>query len=149
MPKRYLDYLLIPDSGGKIKKQRKKRAIEEIRNREIGEVIILKGKDSEEDVLYLGKIVKKGDRIGFDTFPFHFEKYKDLIKKAIEEDKFPQGVKIELVPTGQTFKEFIYGVLGLEEEKIFSRKLDYEKNRKRKFVQSLNNFVKKIINPKN
>ena len=69
MSKKELDYLLIPNSGGELGKERKERAFREMGNRKIGEVLILNGKDSEEDILYLGKILKKGDRIGFDTFP--------------------------------------------------------------------------------
>lgn len=146
MSKKELDYLLIPNSGGELGKERKKRAIKEIGNREIGEVLILKGKDSEEDILYLGKILKKGNRIGFDTFPLHYEEYKIIIKKAVKQGKFPKGVKVENVKTGQNFKQSIYGFFGLEEEKFLHKKIDYMKNRDDGFFRKIKNIVKKILN---
>lgn len=129
--KKGLDYLAIPGgSKGKLKQVRKKRAIKEINNRHVGKVLILQGKDSEEDILYLGKIVQKGERVGFDTFPLHYKEYKVLIKKAIKNKKFPRGVKIENLKIPQTIRTDIYGILGLSEETLKKRELDYVKNRK-------------------
>lgn len=146
MSKKELDYLLIPNSGGELGKERKGRALKEMGNRKIGEVLILDGKDSEEDILYLGKILKKGDRIGFDTFPLHYKEYKVIIKKAVKQEKFPKGVKIENVKTGQNFKQSIYGFFGLEEEKFLHKKIDYMKNRDGKILVKIKNIVKKILN---
>lgn len=110
-----LDYLLVPTGWPH---QRKKRAIEEIKKRKIKNIFLLNGKDSEEDILYLGKILKGKERIGFVTFPLHYQEYKELIRKAQKKKKFPEKVITENVKTEQTFKQFIYGILGLLEERL-------------------------------
>jgi len=143
--KKRLDYLAIPNCSGEWKKQRKKVAVKEIGNRMVEKVLILKGKDSEEDILYLGKIVKKGDRVGIDTFPLHYKEYKELIKKARRDKKFPRGVKIENVQTSQPPKLFIYGIFGWLEEKIKKRKLEYKNKRHEKFLEKIKSLIKKII----
>ena len=143
--KKPLDYLIIPDSGKVVMKARKDRAKKELKNRVVYEILIVKGRDSEEDILYLGKILKKGDRIGFDTFPLHFKEYKELIRKAKRDNKFPKGIKIENVGTRQTFRQTIYGILGLEEEKLKKRKLKYMRNRNDKFYRKIKSFIKRII----
>lgn len=121
-----LDYLLVPLGWPN---QRKKRALEEISKRKINHIFILNGKDSEEDILYLGKILKGKEKIGFVTFPLHYLEYKEIIKKLQKIKKFPKGIKTENIRTEQTLKQFIYGVLGLIDEKLKIRKLDYQKNR--------------------
>lgn len=143
--KKWLDYLAIPNSGGKLGKQRKKRAIKELKKRHIEQVIILGGKDSEEDILYLGQLVQKGDRVGIDTFPLHFKEYKVLIKKAKRDGKFPKGVKIENIKINQTFRETIYGILGLSEEELKKRELEYMENRNEKKLSWIKSIVKKIL----
>lgn len=145
MSKKKLDYLLIPDGEKEYKKEKLKRAREESKKRLVKKILILKGKDSEEDILNLGKILKKGDRIGFDTFPLHYKEYKVIIKKAKKEGKFPEGVKVENIRTNQSFKQSIYGFLGLEEEKLTDRKVDYMKNRDNKFFQKIKNIVKELL----
>ena len=145
MKKKRLTYIAIPNSSGTVKKERIKEAKKEINERFVEKVLILKGKDSEEDILYLGKVVKKGDRVGFDTFPLHYKEYKQLIKKAKKQGKFPKGVKIENLEIPQGFKKSIYGFLGLTEEKLKKRKLDFVKNRKDKFWRKLKRFVHKIV----
>jgi len=144
--KKWLDYLAIPDSSGELKKQRKKRAIKELKKRHIEQIIILKGKDSEEDILYLGELVQKGDRVGIDTFPLHFKEYKVLIKKAKRDGKFPKGVKIKNIKINQTFGETVYGLLGLSEEKLKKRELEYMKNKDEKKLSWIKSIVKRIIN---
>jgi hypothetical protein len=143
--KKRLDYIAIPDSSGKVKKERKKKAIEELKKRYVEEIVILKGGDSEEDILYLGKILKKGDRVGFDTFPLHYKEYKTIIKKAKKEGKFPKGIKIENIKTSQGPRLFLYGLLGLSEEKIKKKGPEYVKNRDEKFLSKIKGFVKKIL----
>ena len=144
--KRRLDYLAIPGgSKGELKKERKNRAIKELNGREVDKILILQGKDSEEDILYLGGVVQKGERIGFDTFPLHYKEYKEIIKKAERERKFPKGVKIENVKTPQGFKLFIYGILGLSEEKIKQRELEFIKNRHDKFWRKIKGIFHKIL----
>lgn len=145
MIKTGLDYLAIPDSGKKVKKERIKKAIEEIHKRSVDKVLILKGKDSEEDILYLGRIVQKGDRVGFDTFPLHYKEYKEIIKKCKKQGSFPKGVKIENIKTSQPFKQFIYGELGLAEEKIKKEKIKFMKDRKEKFLPKIKRVVKKML----
>ncbi len=145
LKKKRLDYIAIPDSGGEVKKERKKKAIEELKKRYVEKIIILKGKDSEEDILYLGRILKKGKRIGFDTFPLHYKEYKTIIRKAKKEGKFPRGVKIENIKTSQGPRLFLYGLLGLSEEKINKKGPEYVKNRN-KFWEKIKNFVKGILN---
>lgn len=145
MLKKKLDYLLIPDGEKEYKKEKLKRAREESKKRLVKKILILKGKDSEEDILNLGKILKKGDRVGFDTFALHYKEYKVIIKKAKKEGKFPEGVKVENIRTNQSFKQSIYGFLGLEEEKLTDRKVDYMKNRDNKFFQKIKNIVKELL----
>ncbi|VVB84091.1 Uncharacterised protein [uncultured archaeon] len=118
-----LDYLLIPTGWGR---QRKKRTIKELENREVKNIFILNGCDSEEDILYLGKKLKgkKKIRIGIVTFPLHYLEYKDLIKKAQKTKKFPKKIITENIATEQTLKQTIYGVLGLIEEKL-DKKINY------------------------
>ncbi|MEK6926424.1 MAG: hypothetical protein AABW50_04060 [Nanoarchaeota archaeon] len=139
-----LDYLIIPDSRRKILKERKKKAFAELHKREIEEILIVKGKDSEEDILYLGKILKKGERIAIDTFPLHFKEYKDIIEKAKRERKFPKGIKIEHLYTEQPPKLFIYGILGWLDEK-FKRKIEYKKNKEKKFLEKIKEAVKNFL----
>jgi hypothetical protein len=141
-----LNYLAIPGgSKGKLKQLRKKRAIEAINNRSVDQVLILQGKDSEEDILYLGKILKKGDRIGFDTFPLHYKEYKVLIKKGIRDKKFPKGVKTENLKIPKNIRMKIYGVLGISEELMKKRELDYKKNRNEKGWRFLKKLGHKIF----
>jgi hypothetical protein len=145
MNKKELDYLLIPDSGGISKKQREKRALQEINSRHIKKVILLTGKDSEEDILFLGKILKKGDRIGIDTFPLHFKEYLEIIKKVKKQKEFPKGIKVENLKTPQTFRQAVYGELGLYEEKILHKKVKLMEYRKENFFQPFKNLVKKVL----
>jgi hypothetical protein len=137
-----LDYLLIPTGWTR---QRKKRALEEIKKREIRNILILNGNDSEEDILYLGKRIKKGDKIGIVTFPLHFQEYKELIKKAQKERKFPKRIKIENIQTKQTLKQFIYGRLGLIEERL-DQEVNYTKEEHENPLKyKLKKVIKKIL----
>ena len=110
---------------------------------------ILDGIDSEEDILYLGKMVNKGDCINFDTFPLHYQEYKTLIDKAKRDDKFPKGVKIRNAKTKQGIKEVFYGIMGWSEELLNRRKLDYVKDREKGIFSDayslLKEGVKKIL----
>jgi len=143
MGKRNLDYLAIPNSSGKLKKDRIKKAVEEIHKRGVDKIIIMKGKDSDEDILYLGKIVQKGEVVGIDTFPLHYDEYKEIIKEAIKEKKFPAGVKIENIRISQPPKRAMYGFLGLMEEKL-NNKVEYKKG-KGGVWEKIKNFVKKML----
>jgi len=145
MFKKKLDYILIPDGSKEYQKEKLKRAEEELKKRRVKKILILKGRDSEEDILYLGKILKKGERVGFDTFPLHYKEYKVIIRKAKKEGKFPKGIKIENIKTSQNLKQEIYGTLGLGEEKIMHKKVDYMRNRKNKFFQKIKNIVKGLL----
>ena len=141
-----LDYLVIPGGEDDWKKPRLDRALEEKKSgRKIKKMYWLKGKDSEEDILLLGEKVKSGERIGFDTFPLHYLEYKELIKKAQRDGKFPEGVKTENLATEQGPKEWFYGIIGLGEEILKRRKLDYKKNRNEKYLKKLKEFVHKFI----
>jgi len=138
-----LDYLLIPTGW---KRQRKRRTIKELRSREVKNILILNGNDSEEDILYLGKILKGEERIGFVTFPLHYQEYLEIIRKAKNQKKFPENVKTENVKTRETFKQFIYGILGLLDEKINHSKIEYVKKRRENyFISKLKKVIKKIL----
>ncbi len=138
-----LDYLLIPNGW---KRQRKKRTLKALKKRDVKNILILNGKNSEEDILYLGKKLKGGEKIGFVTFPLHYEEYKEIIKKARKEGKFPKYVKTENVETKENLKQFIYGIFGLLEEKLKREKLDYVRNKHENyFLSKIRNFVKKIL----
>jgi len=144
--RRVIDLLCIPDSRKEIRKQRMQRAKQEEKVREIRKTVMMKGKDSEEDILILGKKLKGGERIGIVTFPLHFKEYQDIIRRAKQQKKFPRGVKVEGILTRQTGKEFVYGELGLEEEKLFEKKVDYLKNRKKGILEFVKRIMKKILN---
>ncbi len=144
MKKEALDYLLIPTGW---KRQREKRALEELakRKRKIKNILILNGNDSEEDILYLGKRLKKGERIGFVTFPLHYQEYKEIIKKAQKDGNFPKQIKTENIATKQTFKQFIYGTFGLLEERA-DKKVNYvREERKNYFIEKIKSFIIKIL----
>ncbi|OGJ12443.1 hypothetical protein A3K82_02795 [Candidatus Pacearchaeota archaeon RBG_19FT_COMBO_34_9] len=137
-----LDYLLIPTGW---KRQRKKRAIEELKKRKIKNMLVLNGDDSEEDILYLGKKLRGGERIGFVTFPLHYQEYKEIIKKAQKDRNFPKKIKIENIKTKETPKQFIYGILGLLEERA-DKKVNYVREEHENwFIKRLKHFIKKIL----
>ena len=81
-----LDYLFMPKSSGKVRKQRRLRAKEESKIRKIKKIVIIKGKDSQEDILKIGKRLRGDERIGIVTFPLHFKEYEYIIKKAKKEN---------------------------------------------------------------
>ena len=136
-----LDYLLIPTGWGR---QRKKRALEELEKREIENIFILNGVDSEEDMLYIGKKLKKGNRIGIVTFPIHYKEYTEIIKKAQKDKNFPKGIKIENIKTKQTFRQAIYGLLGLIEERM-DKKVNYVREEKKSYIAEKIKQIVKII----
>lgn len=140
--KEALDYLLIPTGW---EEQREKRVLEEIPKRNIKHFLILAGCNSEEDILYLGKRLKGKERIGFVTFPLHYQEYIELIKKAQKEKKFPRRIKIENIQTKQTFKQFIYGILGLTEERL-DKEVNYTKEEHENLILlKVKQFIKKIL----
>ncbi|MGD9276753.1 MAG: hypothetical protein PVJ67_06295 [Candidatus Pacearchaeota archaeon] len=138
-----LDYLLIPTGW---KKQRKKRALKEIKKRKIKNIFILNGKNSEEDILDLGKILKGKERIGIVTFPLHFREYELIIKKAQKQKKFSKEIILENIETKETIKQFIYGILGLLDEELIEGKVDYVENKpKNYFIFKLRKFIKNCL----
>lgn len=143
--KKRLDYIIIPYSGGEIQKIRNQKVAEERKKRQISKKIILKGKDSEEDVLILGKKLKNGDKIGIVTFPLHFKEYKELIKKAKKYNKFPKKVDLKNIKIPEDLHLKVYGEFGYLEEKFKHRKLDYLKNRHEKILNFLKNIFHKIV----
>ena len=102
---------------------------------------ILEGIDSEEDILYLGKILKSGDTIHFDTFPAHYEKYKQLIRKAKKDNLFPEGVNVEISKIKSGKKELAY-YLNTVEELLKTRKLDYKRNREPDKIDNFKSWIK-------
>jgi len=145
MVKKRLDYLLVPNSGGWIKRKRNRAAEKVLKKRVVGEVMILNGRDSEEDILYLGKILKGGERIGIVTFPLHFEEYLELIRKAMRDKKFPSGVEVENIKISQGVRLIIYGILGLMEEKLKTRELTYFRSRHEKLLNELKGIVHEVV----
>jgi len=106
-------------------------------------VEILLGKDSEEDVLYLGNLLNSGDKVYFDTFPAHHTNYKQLIKKAKNEKKFPKGIELKLSKINQNgFMEKSYhlkNILGF----FSSRELDYKQNRDSSKLDKFRSWIKR------
>jgi len=144
--KKTLDKLVIPGGEDDWKKGRLDRTLAEKKSgRKIEKMYWMKGKDSEEDILLLGEKTKPGERIGFVTFPLHYLEYRELIKKAQRDGKFPKRVKTENLATGQGLKEWVYGTIGLTEEILKRRKLDYKKNRDEKYLEKLKKFAHKFI----
>ncbi len=138
----HLDYLLIPTGWDE---QRKKRAEEEKKIRKIKNILTLNGCDSEEDILELGKKIKGKKRVGIVTFPLHFQEYKEIIAKAQKQKKFPKGIILESIPTEQTFKQTIYGILGLIEERM-DKEVNYVKDEHESpFRKKIKRFLKKIL----
>ena len=137
-----LDYLLIPTGWDE---QRKKRALKEEKARKIKNIFILNGCDSEEDILKLGKKLKGKEKIGIVTFPLHFQEYKEIIAKAQKQKKFPKEIEVENIKTEQTFKQTIYGILGLIEERM-DKKVNYVKEEHESEIKKkLKTFLKKIL----
>jgi hypothetical protein len=145
--KKVFDFVAVPDGAGKYEKERMNIARDKINNGSAKKILVMKGKDSEEDILKLGKIVKKGDIVGIDTFPLHFKEYMELIKKARRDGVFPKKVQIKNIPTRQSFKLGVYGTCGYLEEKIKTRKLTYLKNRHEWLLVKIKNFVKLFFYP--
>jgi len=155
--KKSLDYLLIPDGSEKLLKKRGQTTAEEFEKRQgnIRKIYIMKGKDSEEDILELGKMLKGGERVGIVTFPEHYLEYRELIRKAKRDGKFPKFVKVKEINTRKfgkdfqekwyNFKESVYGHLGLWEERLKKRKLDYVENRNDDLYRKFKNVIKKVI----
>lgn len=142
MKRKELDYLLVPTGWAH---QRKKRALEELSKRKVKNILVLNGNDSEEDILYLGKRLKGGEKIGFVTFPLHYQEYKELIKKAQKDKNFPREIKTENIATPQTIRQSVYGVLGLLEERM-DKKVNYTaEEHKNKFLEKIKSFVIKIL----
>ncbi|MEK6827519.1 MAG: hypothetical protein AABX99_03495 [Nanoarchaeota archaeon] len=138
----HLDYLLIPTGWDE---QRKKRAEEEKKIRKIKNILTLNGCVSEEDILELGKKIKGKKRVGIVTFPLHFQEYKEIIAKAQKQKKFPKGIILESIPTEQTFKQTIYGILGLIEERM-DKEVNYVKDEHESpFRKKIKRFLKKIL----
>jgi len=109
------------------------------------DIKLLRGKDSEEDILYLGKMVNSGDTVYFDTFPLHYQEYKTLVRKAQRDRKFPKGVYLRNARIPQGRIEITYGILGWLEELIKRRPLDYKENRPNDTLDKVKGIVKKII----
>lgn len=149
LDKGHVDKLVITGhvDKGKVRGSHRQRIYKEMRKYGIKprEMRILDGIDSEEDVLYLGRIVKSGDTIYFDTFPLHYQEYKRLINKAKRYDQFPRGVKIKNVKIRQGPKEIRYGLPGWLEEVFKRRKLYYKEKRHEKGLDKLKEKVKRLI----
>lgn len=136
---------------GEVKGSRRQKIYHSMREYGIkpSEMGILNGIDSEEDVLYLGRMLRRGDGVTIDTFPLHYGEYKTLIAKARKDGKFPDGVRIKNAKTRQGIKEFIYGIAGWGEEVLKRRKLAYVSDRKEgyfgKLYSSTKEGVKKLL----
>lgn len=136
---------------GKVKGYHREKIYKAMRSYGVrpAEMKILDGIDSEEDVLYLGKILNKGDEVAFDTFPLHYAEYKTLINKAKRDGEFPKGIKIRNVKTRQGIKETLYGIAGWGEELFKRGGVEYVKDRKEgKFsgvYSSIKEGVKKLL----
>lgn len=140
--KRVFDFVAVPNGSGQYERERMDIARKEVKKGNARRIFIMKGKDSEEDVLKLGKIVQNGNFIGIDTFPLHFKEYEELIRKAKRDGVFPRGVRIKNIPTSQSLKLEAYGICGYVEEKIKKRKLDYIGNRHEWLLSKIKNFIK-------
>jgi len=144
--KKTLDCLAIPGGETDWKQERLNRTLIEKRSgRKIKKMYSMEGKDSEEDILLLGEKVKPGERVGFVTFPLHYLEYKELIKKAQRDKKFPENIRIENLATDQGLKEWFYGTLGLTEEVLKRREVDYKENRKEPYLAKIKELVHKFI----
>jgi len=140
--KKVFDFIAVPNGSGQYEKERMDIAKKEVKKGNAKKILIMKGRDSEEDILKLGKIVQSGDFVGIDTFPLHFKEYEELIRKAKRDNVFPKGVRIKNIPTSQSLKLEAYGICGHIEEKMKKRKLDYIKNRHEWFLNKIKGFVK-------
>jgi len=110
------------------------------------QMTVINGMDSEEDILYLGKMVSSGDTVCFDTFYLHYLEYKILINKARRDGKFPDRIKTQVIKIPQGKKEIIYGFLGLLEEVVKRRSLDYKANRRGEDkLDKVKKVVKRLI----
>ena len=108
--------------------------------------MIVEGKssDSLENVMYTLKRLKKDTKeISFVSYPLHLKKFKYIMSKAKEECLAPKNLKVKYLPTKQSAKEFIYGILALMKEKYRLRKgINHAMGHK---TGKLGNFVKKLV----
>jgi hypothetical protein len=109
------------------------------------QIKLLHGMDSEEDILYLGEMVKPGDTVYFDTFPLHFREYVTLVKKAQRDNKFPKNIKLRNARIPQDRTEFMYGLLGWMEEVLKRRPLSYKSQRESALLDKIKSGVKNLI----
>lgn len=140
-----LEYLFIPAGESKWKEERLEKALKAKKSGRVKKFYWMEGADSEEDILLVGKKVKKGDRIGIDTFPWHYREYKELIKKAQKQGKFPKEIKIENVAISQKPMDYVYGVIGFLEELFKRRELKYKENRNEKYLEKIKSLIHKFI----
>lgn len=76
-----------------------------------------KSKNTLENAIYSLNKLKGLKRIGIVSYPEHLKRFEYIINKAKKEGLVDEDIKIIKIPTKQTLKEGIYGVLGNIKEK--------------------------------
>ena len=76
-----------------------------------------KSHDSLENALYSFEKLKGMEEIGIVSYPLHLKRYEKIIDVMKEEGKLSKDMKIIYIPTKESFKNKIYGILGLIREK--------------------------------
>jgi len=102
-----------------------------------------KSSDTLENVIYSLKKFKDFKKIGIVSYPQHLNRFEYIINKAKEEGIINKDVEIEKIPTKQTAKQFIYGILGNVKERY---RLRYGiRKAEEGGVGKFENFIKKLI----
>jgi vancomycin permeability regulator SanA len=103
-----------------------------------------KSSDTLENAIYSLENLRENERVGIVSYPKHLERFRYIVEKMREEGKISKGVKIEYIPTDQTFKQWAYGMVANIKERGRLRE-GISEARKQK-TSHFGNFFKNIIN---
>jgi uncharacterized SAM-binding protein YcdF (DUF218 family) len=100
-------------------------------------------KDSLDNIVYSMKKLKGLKRIGIVSYPEHLKRFEYIINKAKKEGLVDEDVEIINIPTDQTSKEKVYGLLANIKEKYRLRN-GIEKAKENK-TGILGTMIKKVV----
>lgn len=87
------------------------------------DIKLTKGRrDSLDNIIYLIPELEGKKDVGIVSYPEHLKRFKYIIQKAKDEGKIPKGIKFHYIPTSQNLKEFAYGFIANQRERIRLRK---------------------------
>jgi len=147
--KREIGYFIISgklEGGESLKESQRADIYRELRRHGIKpRDIKVEGKSSDtlENAIYSLGGLDGGEKIGIVSYPRHLDRFERIIEQMKEEERIPKDIRIEYIPTDQTFKQWAYGVAANVKER-FRLKRGISEGREHK-TGRLGNFVKKVI----